>query len=88
MELAVMKPKKKPRKRPTIAPEGNLGERLAELRKEREMSQRELAKLVGITQAAYQRLETGHAEPRLSTLRGLAASLGITVGALIGEHGS
>ena len=59
--------------------------RLREIREAQGMSQRWLADLAGITQAALFRLETGETDPRLSTLRQIAKALGVTVGEIIGE---
>jgi HTH-type transcriptional repressor of puuD len=59
--------------------------RLREIRETQGMSQRRLAALAGITQAALFRLETGETDPRLSTLRQIAKALGVTVGEIIGE---
>ena len=59
--------------------------RLREIRETQGMSQRWLADLAGITQAALFRLETGETDPRLSTLRQIAKALGVTVGEIIGE---
>ena len=59
--------------------------RLREIREAQGMSQRRLADLAGITQAALFRLETGETDPRLSTLRQIAKALGVTVGEIIGE---
>lgn len=49
---------------------------LRRLRQRAGMSQSELARLVGSTQSAIARLETGAAEPKLSTLSRLAEALG------------
>ncbi len=59
--------------------------KLREIREAQGMSQRRLAGLAGITQAALFRLETGETDPRLSTLRQIAKALGVTVGEIIGE---
>lgn len=52
--------------------------RLRELRERYPLTQDELAARVGITRAALSRIEAGKAEPRPSTIRKLAASLGVT----------
>jgi transcriptional regulator with XRE-family HTH domain len=59
-------------------------DRLLTLRTARELSQRALAAAAGITQASYQALETGRAEPRLSTLRALAKALKVSIAELVG----
>lgn len=66
----------------------NMNRRLAELRRVREaqgLSLRVLAEKVGMSYVALFRLEAGHADPRLSTLRALAKALGVTVAEIIGE---
>jgi HTH-type transcriptional regulator / antitoxin HipB len=47
------------------------------LRKERGMSQQDLAKRVGTSQAAIARLELGGSEPRLQTLQRIADALDV-----------
>jgi DNA-binding XRE family transcriptional regulator len=48
---------------------------LAELRASRSLSQRELARLVGTTQSAIARLESGGRPPRIDTLLRIADAL-------------
>jgi len=48
-------------------------------------SLRALAERVGMAYPALFRLESGEADPRLSTLRKLAKALNVTVADLIGE---
>jgi transcriptional regulator with XRE-family HTH domain len=57
-----------------------LGARLADLRKARGLTQRELAGLAGITQAALSRAETGRTLPHLRTLIALGDVLEQPVG--------
>jgi transcriptional regulator with XRE-family HTH domain len=52
-----------------------LAERVAEQRRERGLSQRELADLCGTTQSAIARVERGARPPRLDTLLGIANAL-------------
>jgi transcriptional regulator with XRE-family HTH domain len=52
---------------------------LKELRRERAMTQEELAAAVGVHQGTIARLETGGRSPRASTIRKLAAALGVPV---------
>jgi ribosome-binding protein aMBF1 (putative translation factor) len=54
-----------------------LASRVRALRNERGLSQQELAKQVGTSQAAIARLELGGAEPRLGTLERIADALGV-----------
>jgi transcriptional regulator with XRE-family HTH domain len=58
---------------------------LRAIREKQRISQRALASMAGITQAALFRLESGETDPRLSTLRALAKALGVTVAEIIGE---
>ena len=53
------------------------GERLRRLREERVFSQRELARLAGLTHVTVWRLENGYAEARPATIRKLAGVLGV-----------
>ncbi len=57
--------------------------KLREWRLAKVMTQEELAKLSGTTEATISRLETGQHEARISTVRRLAAALGITPQELI-----
>ena len=47
------------------------------------MSQRGLAERAGVGAVLVARLELGQTDPRLSSLRRLAAALGVTVGELV-----
>ena len=51
------------------------GERIAQERTRRALSQRELAELTGTTQSAIARLEAGRRAPRLDTLLRVANAL-------------
>lgn len=53
------------------------GNTLIKARVDRELTQKDLSKLTGITQADISRLETGSANPSLNTLRRLAQGLGL-----------
>jgi transcriptional regulator with XRE-family HTH domain len=55
------------------------GERIAQERARRSLSQRELAELTGTTQSAVARLEGGHRAPRLDTLLRVANALDCTL---------
>ena len=54
--------------------------RLVNLRKKYNYSQEEIAKMIGVSQQQYQRVESGHTKtPRLSTIRKLADALNTSV---------
>jgi len=57
----------------------SLGERIAQERVRRGLSQRELAELTGTTQSAVSRLEGGGRVPRLDTLLRVANALDCTL---------
>ena len=59
--------------------------RLAELRAKRKLSQRALAKRAKMSQTYLCNVETGKADPSLSTLKRLAQALGVTVSELVKE---
>jgi transcriptional regulator with XRE-family HTH domain len=54
---------------------GQIAGQVAERRKERGLSQAELARLVGTTQSAIARLESGGRPPRIDTLLRIANAL-------------
>ena len=51
------------------------GKKIAELRKEKNLTQKELAKKTGIDQSDISKIETGNANPALSTLKRLAEGM-------------
>lgn len=55
---------------------------LREWRERRGLSQTELANRVGIHRVSLARLESGTAEPKATTVRSIAAALGVSVEAL------
>ncbi len=61
-----------------------LGERLKELRDERGLTQRELAKLLDINSVTYLHYEKGQREPPLALLAEFAAFYGVSVDYLLG----
>lgn len=80
----MIRPKPKPRKRPppaTLHLSGADGRQLAaalkSARKAKGLVQMELAGKIGTTKSAISRLERGTGDLRLSTLRKLAAALGL-----------
>lgn len=56
-----------------------LGQNIAELRKLRELTQRDLAKLLGVSQSHVAKWETDKAQPRSKALERLAEALDVTV---------
>lgn len=63
-----------------------IGERIAELRRRRQWSQRDLARQIGaISHNTIALLERGHVDdPRISTLQRLADALSVDVGEILG----
>jgi len=57
------------------------------LRRERGLSQRELARVAGITRQAVGSIESGRSQPSVGIALALARALGTTVEALFGAHG-
>jgi transcriptional regulator with XRE-family HTH domain len=60
-------------------------ERLKKLRKERKISQQELANISGVAQQTISNIECGRNEPSADTIRMLAAALGISASEFLGE---
>lgn len=61
------------------------GDRLKKLRKEKKLSQQELADKLGINRSTYARYETSTTEPDYETLRKLADFFGVTVDYILGR---
>ena len=61
-------------------------EKLIELRKERGLSQAQVAETIGTALRAYQNYEYGEREPRLSTLIRIADFYGVTLDDLAGRE--
>jgi len=57
--------------------ESTIGQRIAELRLERDLSQEELARAVGCSVTTISRLENGKNDPLDRTLRRVARALGV-----------
>jgi transcriptional regulator with XRE-family HTH domain len=57
------------------------------LREEKVLSQRELARMAGLTQMTVWRLENGHRDARPATIRKLAGVLGVEPRELIKREG-
>ena len=60
-------------------PERQIMRAIAEGREEKDMTQKQLAEVTGITQADISRLESGTANPSLRTLKRLAAGMGMAL---------
>ncbi len=60
-----------------------VGQRIREWRLRRELSQAEVARLAGITQASLSNYENGKRDLPLSTLLGVAGALNVSVGDLL-----
>jgi len=59
---------------------------LKKLRKERHISQHELARLARVPQSAISMIETGKSEPKIATVKKLASALGVHILVLLGEE--
>lgn len=60
-----------------------IGKFISELRKEKKLTQEQLAEKIGVTQKSVSRWETGKNMPDLSILQPLSAELGVTVSELL-----
>lgn len=60
-----------------------VGQRIREWRLRRELSQAEVARLAGITQASLSNYENGKRDLPLSTLLGVARALNVSIGDLL-----
>jgi transcriptional regulator with XRE-family HTH domain len=60
-----------------------VGERLREWRLRRELSQTEVARVAGVTQASLSNYETGKRDMPLSTFLGVVGALDVSVGDLL-----
>jgi transcriptional regulator with XRE-family HTH domain len=65
----------------------HLGTRVLKLRRERKLSQQELAQRVGVNQSFISKIESGEQiNPNAATLKGLAKTLGCTTDYLVGMY--
>lgn len=60
--------------------------RLKELRKKHGLTQKEIAKLIGISQSSYSNWENGNTEPSLENVVRLAKLFGFTTDYLLGRY--
>jgi len=64
----------------------DIGERIKALRKENNMTLRELSKKIGISVSFLSDIENGRSNPSLERLKDIAEGLGTTVSYLLGEN--
>lgn len=64
-----------------------LGDRIRQLRTERQLSQLDLANLVGVRQSAISAFETGEKMPRVDTLQRIASALEVSTAVLLDSDG-
>lgn len=62
-----------------------VGVNIKRIREDYGFTLRQLAKDIGVSASFLSQVETGKAAPSLSTLKGMADCLGVTIGRLIGE---
>lgn len=65
----------------------NYGNRLKYARKQKGLTQVELAEKLGLSQTSYQRMETGRHDMKLSTIYNICKALEISADWLIGLEG-
>lgn len=65
-----------------------IGEKIKTLRKERKLTQKELAYKVGVTASTITKYETGQLEPNLETLNRIADTFNISISNLIDNNNS
>lgn len=64
-----------------------LGDRIRQLRTGRQLSQLDLANLVGVRQSAISAFETGEKMPRVDTLQRIASALEVSTAMLLDSDG-
>lgn len=67
-----------------LLPNETLGKRIAYYRKERQLTQAELASIVGMEHNHLSCIEAGRKYPRVNLIARLAASLGVSIEELVG----
>lgn len=65
-----------------------LGERMREYRRRRDITQKEMAQFLGVSQGQVSRYENCEDEPSYGRAKQIADMLGVTVGFLFGEEGA
>src|SRR5512143_3738967 len=73
------RPKPAPKAHSSTKPEVNVGQRLRELRNERELSIRALAERSGLNVNTFSLIENGKTSPSVSTLQQIAAALEVPI---------
>jgi transcriptional regulator with XRE-family HTH domain len=68
-----------------LFPKRSFGRRVRELRRACDLTQEDLAERCGLFRTYMSRIETGQANPTLTMIHTLAASLGVSVVALFGS---
>lgn len=63
----------------------NLGERIAALRKQKDMSQTDLAKAAGVSREIIGRYERSEASPSIDVAKKIAAAFDVSLDYLVGE---
>lgn len=65
----------------------NIGKNILRLRKQRQITQEQLANMIGVTAGAVSKWETGNSTPDISILAPLARALNSTTDQLLGFYG-
>lgn len=60
-----------------------LAKRIQQLRKEKGMTQEELAEVLGTNHTFIARMEKGHQDSRITSLLGIARALNVSIGELV-----
>ena len=61
----------------------NIGENIKQFRKNKKITQKELAEKIGVTDSAITKYEKGDREPNIETLNKIATALGVTINDLV-----
>ena len=64
----------------------NVGQKIREFRRSKDLSLKQVAEAAGVSQSLVSQIENGRVDPSLSTLRKIAATLGVPVFYLIAER--
>jgi transcriptional regulator with XRE-family HTH domain len=69
----------------TTLPDVHIGANLRQLREDKLLTQQDVADVAGIGLSSIVRIENDHTEPRFSTIRKIAAALGVEPRELTGR---